>query len=119
MPRSGGRPPAEQIAPEFREASSELPAEKADVKRGKGQQAGESAFGRSETRHSLGSAGKNFLEPVRVKAGLSDGMMTEVQGDRLKEGMEVVLGQQAQATGPAGTANPFIPQFGRGRGGGR
>jgi hypothetical protein len=46
-------------------------------------------------------------------------VMTEVQGDRLQEGMEVVLGRQVQATGPAGTANPFIPQLGRGRGGGR
>ena len=111
-------PPAEQIAPEFREASSGAAGGKGGREEGQRPKP-EKALPDGQKRGILWVQQKNFLEPVRVKAGLSDGMMTEVQGDKLKEGMEVVLGQQAQATGPAGTANPFIPQFGRSRGGGR
>ena len=113
-------PPAERISPEFRESS--LDAAGAKGSREEGQRANlgpEKALPDDGKRGVLWVRRGDFLEPLRVKAGLSDGTMTEVQGDGLKEGIEVVLGQQAQASGPAGTANPFIPQFGRGRGGGR
>jgi HlyD family secretion protein len=113
-------PPAERVAPEFREPSLDAAGEKGG--REEGQRAGvksEKALSDGQKRGVLWIRRGEFLEPLRVKAGLSDGSMTEVQGDGLKEGTEVVLGLQAQATGPAGTANPFIPQFGRGRGGGR
>ena len=113
-------PPAERVAPEFREPSLDAAGEKGG--REDGQRAGvksEKALSDGQKRGVLWIRRGEFLEPLRVKTGLSDGSMTEVQGDGLKEGTEVVLGLQAQATGPAGTANPFIPQFGRGRGGGR
>ena len=113
-------PPAERVAPEFREPSLDAAGEKGG--REEGQRAGvkpEKALSDGQKRGVLWIRRGEFLEPLRVKTGLSDGSMTEVQGDGLKEGTEVVLGLQAQATGPAGTANPFIPQFGRGRGGGR
>ncbi len=41
--------------------------------------------------------------------------MTEVQGDGLKEGLEVVVGEQMRAAGNTGTVNPFTPQFRFGR----
>ena len=113
-------PPAEQVAPEFRKASSGVSGGKNKSQEGQGSDSKqEKVLPDGQKRGILWVRRGNFLEPVRVKAGLSDSMMTEVQGDGLKEGMEVVLGQQAQASGPAGTANPFIPQLGRGRGGGR
>jgi HlyD family secretion protein len=113
-------PPVEQVAPEFREASPGAAGGKGRSEEGqKPNPKQEKVLSDGQKRGIIWVQQGNFLEPVRVKAGLSDGVMTEVQGDRLKEGMEVVLGQQAQATGPAGTANPFIPQLGRGRGGGR
>ena len=31
-----------------------------------------------------------------MNTGLSDGTMTEVQGDEVKEGMEVIIGEQRQ-----------------------
>jgi hypothetical protein len=34
----------------------------------------------------------DFVKPVQVKAGLSDGVVTEVCGAGIVEGMEVVLG---------------------------
>jgi HlyD family secretion protein len=111
-------PPAEQIAPEFREASTGTAGGKGGREEGQKLKP-EKALPDGQKRGILWVQQNKFLEPIRVNTGLSDGMMTEVQGDKLKEGMEVVLGQQSQATGPAGTANPFIPQFGRSRGGGR
>ena len=113
-------PPVEQIAPEFRKAASRAAGGKGGSQEGQGPDSKqEKVLPEGQKRGILWVRQGNFLEPARVKAGRSDGLMTEVQGDRLQEGMEVVLGQQAQASGPAGTANPFIPQLGRGRGGGR
>ncbi|MCX5882413.1 MAG: efflux RND transporter periplasmic adaptor subunit [Deltaproteobacteria bacterium] len=113
-------PPVEQVAPEFRKAASRAAGGKGGSQEGQGPDSKqEKVLPDGQKRGILWVRRGNFLEPVRVKAGLSDGVMTEVQGDRLQEGMEVVLGQQVQASGPAGTANPFIPQSGRGRGGGR
>ncbi len=117
-------PPAEQVAPEYRKgplgASGESGGSEAAKKPdSKPDAKPEKVLPEGQKRGILWVQQGNFLVPIRVKAGLSDGVMTEVQGDKLKEGMAVILGQQVQSAAPAGTANPFIPQFGRGRGGGR
>ena len=52
----------------------------------------------------------SYVRPVKVRVGLTDGTMTEVQGDELKEGMEVIVGEQRQGTTDTGTTNPFAPQ---------
>ncbi len=66
------------------------------------------------------------LRPVPVAASLSDGAITEVQGEDLAEGLLVVVGENnsnsatsSPAQGENGTSNPFAPQFPRGRQGGR
>ncbi len=60
------------------------------------------------------------LEPLQVRAGMSDGSVTEVQGDALRDGLEVVVGDARQNTAPAPTStNPFTPQMGRGGQGSR
>ena len=61
----------------------------------------------------------NTLHRVRVKAGLTDGQRTEVSGEGLREGMQVIIGaniQQASgaaapagAQPPQGSTNPFQP----------
>lgn len=53
-----------------------------------------------------------FVRPIEVKVGTSDGSNTAVTGDNLKAGEEVVTGE---TTGPAqsGTQNPFVPNFHR------
>jgi HlyD family secretion protein len=61
----------------------------------------------------------NFVKPIKVKAGVSDETMTEVQSvgsasspqDEIKEGLEVVVGEQTKAAAATGTVNPFTPQF--------
>lgn len=57
-----------------------------------------------------------FARPVDVLAGLSDGLVTEIQGGNLKEGDEVIIGNMGpeQASAGQGGTNPFVPQFMRG-----
>ncbi|MGA2787483.1 MAG: efflux RND transporter periplasmic adaptor subunit [Verrucomicrobiota bacterium] len=51
-----------------------------------------------------------FVRPIEVKVGTSDGSYTAVTADNLKEGEEVVTGE---TTGPEQgvTQNPFVPHF--------
>ena len=62
-----------------------------------------------------------YVRPVNVRAGLTDGTNTEVQSDTLKDGAEVVVGEVLTMTaGGAQQTNPFAPPQMRGgpRGGG-
>lgn len=54
-----------------------------------------------------------YVRPVFVRTGLSDEDMTEVEGEGLVEGMEVVTGQQEIQETSAGGSNPFLPKFPR------
>jgi HlyD family secretion protein len=74
-----------------------------------------------ESRGSVWVLEQGSLRLIEVTTGLSDGAMTEVSAAELREGMEVVLGEQAASAtrGGSGGANPFIPQVRRGTGGGR
>lgn len=113
-------PPVERISPEF--LASSLDAAGAKGSREEDRRANtkpEKALSDAQKRGRLWVRRGAFFEPLQVKTGLSDGTMTEVQGEGIQEGIDVVTGQNAQAAGPGGTANPFIPQFGRGRSGGR
>ncbi|MFO0830795.1 MAG: efflux RND transporter periplasmic adaptor subunit [Phycisphaerales bacterium] len=56
-------------------------------------------------------------EAIVVVAGLSDGSMTEVTSDELREGDEVIVGQAGVTAASNGTTNPFAPTPMR-RGGG-
>ncbi len=55
------------------------------------------------------------VSPVKVITGLNDGSMTEIEGDDVKEGMEVIVGQEIQTAGGGTVSNPFTPTFGGGR----
>ena len=50
----------------------------------------------------------DFVRPMEVKIGASDGMNTSVAADTLAEGQEVVIGEDFQ-TAQAATQNPFLP----------
>ena len=59
-----------------------------------------------------------YLRPIRVQAGVTDSVITEVKGEGLTEGMEVVTGEVFSDDASAGSTNPFgPPQWGRRRGG--
>jgi HlyD family secretion protein len=58
-----------------------------------------------------------FVRPLRVIAGLTDGLFTEVEGRDLTEGLPVVVGEGLREPEAAASdeRNPFAPQIGRGR----
>jgi HlyD family secretion protein len=97
------RPQLEMIGPEYQDSS-----------------AAEAVAGHrpppdsTEPRHpaTLWVEDGDFVKPIDVTAGLSDGTETEVEGKELAEGQNVILGMQlasdADDTDPAN--NPFVPQ---------
>jgi HlyD family secretion protein len=60
-----------------------------------------------------------YVRPLKVTPGISDGTVTEVQGEGLAEGMSAVLGEETAAAAGSATTNPFTPQIGRARQGQR
>ena len=54
------------------------------------------------------------MRPIQVNVGLTDSVSTEVQGDGLQEGIEVIVGESEIASEDS-TTNPFAPRFFRGR----
>jgi HlyD family secretion protein len=52
------------------------------------------------------------VRPVRVEVGATDGSMTEISSDNVKEGMEVVIGESRGGnSADDGTKNPFLPNI--------
>lgn len=55
--------------------------------------------------------GLEFVKPIKVQAGVTDGVATEVQSEEISEGMEVIVGENVTSqSSPEGT-NPFAPQM--------
>ncbi len=101
-------PKPEQIAPQFRST------------RMAGGGSGGSATGAPGRPVTLWVEAEGGLAPLIVRTGLSDGNATEVQGEGLKEGLAVVVGEARPEPAASETnANPFTPQIGRGGQGGR
>ena len=64
----------------------------------------------AKKRHSyLWVQAGSFVRPVKVGLGPTDGAMTEVHGEEVKEGMEVIVGEQRQEAGDS-AKSPFAPQ---------
>ena len=65
-----------------------------------------------------------FVRPLEVVVGVSDGTMTEISGSGVKEGMQVVVGEEGQgdaegqdsetAADGEKTSNPFLPKLPKG-----
>lgn len=116
------RPTAEQIAPEFRDALASAAEGRSRPREEQRPGAGLTTDAGAAPRHArLWLASGEYLRPIAVKVGLSDSTMTEVAGDPLDEGLEIVTGVQLQASTKPDTSNPFTPSFSRGSsaGGGR
>jgi HlyD family secretion protein len=109
------RPTAEQVVPELRDAFASAAEDKARPKEGPRAASGPGGDGAGPGgRSTLWLAMGEFVRPLAVKAGLSDGAMTEVSGEKLTEGLDVVTGVQLPAGAKADTSNPFTPSFSRG-----
>ena len=102
-------PSVEQVAADCRAAFQESAAQ-AEKPQGSERTAADGQEGR---RTLWVPAGKN-VRPLFVQAGLSDDIETEVRGEGLTEGMEVVGGvqtEQTQAGDQTETTNPFTPKI--------
>jgi HlyD family secretion protein len=104
-------PQPEQIAPTFR-SMADSAAQHAGGMGSKAQSSDSAASGTAKGGQSLlWIQDGNYVRPVKVSAGLSDGSNTEVQSEELKEGLEVIVGEQRQGTAETKTTNPFAPQM--------
>jgi HlyD family secretion protein len=104
-------PEPARIAPGSQSASSGKATPKASMPPG----AGTPRRAESSPTRTLWVPEGEYVKPVAVTVGISDGSMTEVKGDQLKEGMAVVIGEEERGnSAPTGSTSPFIPQI-RGR----
>ncbi len=53
---------------------------------------------------------EEFVKPIEVDLGATDGLSTEISGPEVTEGMEVVIGETREEAG-GDAKNPFAPQF--------
>jgi HlyD family secretion protein len=62
------------------------------------------------------ASGKH-VKPISVRVGLSDGLVTEVEGSDLSDDLSVIIGEERARTGATqANTNPFAPQMPRRRG---
>ena len=99
-------PLPEDVDPEYR-ATAEKAVYRTSGQRDARQPSGQEA-GKNHQDTVWARDGSN-LHPINVIAGLTDGFMTEVRGEDLKEGLEVVVGKKQQQVDDQ-TASPFTPQ---------
>lgn len=62
-----------------------------------------------ERRGTIWLRDGEFVRPLEVKLGVSDGSLTAATAEGLAEGQEVVTGEEAQSSA-GGIKNPFLPQ---------
>jgi HlyD family secretion protein len=107
------QPQPNQIAPEFRQVAETTPSRPS----GK-TQPGTPSEPSPHRQGTLWVEQGEFVRPIKVTVGLSDGAQTEVQSPDLAEGAQVVIGNALNeiAGGQAPGASPFTPQLGRSRG---
>jgi HlyD family secretion protein len=58
---------------------------------------------------------ESYVRPIKVRTGLNDGTMTEIEGNEIKEGLEIITGEKQKTETNTGTTNPFVPQIRRSR----
>jgi HlyD family secretion protein len=97
--------------------ASSADAETQPMKEGGGaeQQAARASSTR-RTRGRVWVADGAYVRPISVKTGITDGLNTEVTGDGIEEGLEVITGDivpggTEQAATTTASTNPFTPQL--------
>ena len=95
-----------QLAPDVRPGTlSEPPASDPPA----GGQPPSEETGHKSGRRTLWLKDGDFVRPIEVTAGISDGVNTVVTGDGLREGQEIVTGEAAAAK--TDVKNPFLPKI--------
>jgi HlyD family secretion protein len=104
------RPQPAQVAPQARESFVQAARRRAN------DRFGSSKSGKTPREQTaVWVQDGDFVRPVEVQLGLSDGSMTEINSGDVHEGMQVVVGE-ARRESTDSTTNPFTPKmFGGGR----
>jgi HlyD family secretion protein len=108
------KPSSEQIAPRWREKIAERSEENGSE--GRRPEGAEKRPPAESGRGRLWVAEGKFVRPFVVRSGDGDGTLTEVAGEGVIEGLEVVIGLHQQNKAGGDTSNPFAPSFPRGGG---
>jgi HlyD family secretion protein len=101
------KPTPSQIAPDARKPQGGRGQGRGDGEKGKGDK----PSGESANQGTVWIKDGQYVRPVKVKLGLSDGTKTEIVGGELEEGATVVTGDAPQGGSDSGATNPFIPQM--------
>jgi len=100
-------PSPSQVAPDARAKLTEA---------GRQKPSGASPAGKGRPTSAPAARGRvwvrdgDFVRPIAVTVGLSDGTMTEVSGEDLTEGTEVIISEAVQSNDDD-TTNPFAPRL--------
>jgi HlyD family secretion protein len=90
-------PTVGQVAPEYREQPAEMPSQPA---------------GGARREAVVWVVQGEYVRPIPILAGASDGANTEVAGEGLSEGMEIVTGvESGPSSGQTDVSNPFTPKL--------
>lgn len=113
-------PQESQVEPAVRDAFAKASSESEPSERRSRSttQPGEERQDRSGT---LWVRDGQFVKPIHVRAGLTDGVNTEITGDEVREGLEIIVGEVSpdSASSAASPTNPFAPRMGSGNRQGR
>lgn len=106
-------PPSDRVAPEFRAMLETINARHGDRAPVDVASGWPKAPPRptSQKAHEDGTVwvqNGEFLQPITVRSGLSDGWVTQVDGPDLKEGLEVVIGERPSADSGPGAKSPLL-----------
>jgi HlyD family secretion protein len=124
-------PTTDQIDPAFRDLLGQRQGRKGDKKEVKSDKASKAktpgappppAASRNDRtgRGILWTLQDQKVRPVKVSTGQSDGVMTEVEGEGVSEGLAIITGVETQSAGSGGAeTNPFTPKLPSRRGGPR
>ena len=108
-------PASQQVAPDARQGYADATRRKPGGTRATTAPAEGHAAGRTRGTVWIKDADEAFVRPVAVHVGLSDSSMSEIQGESVSEGMEVIVGEMVRTSETAQTTNPFTPQLFRNR----
>ena len=69
----------------------------------------------TDSRDMIWVPSGDYVRPLAVRAGLSDGSQTQIEGEQVQEGLAVVVGENLPRESHDNTTNPFTPQLFGGR----
>ncbi len=110
------QPQPEQISPEHREElASDTHQKPNPVNEEQSSTNSETQSANNSRTHGIVWVQEDgYVKPIKVRVGLTDdSKMTEISGNKIKQGLAVIIGEQQQESRDDGTTNPFTPQFRR------